>query len=273
MKYRLFISDYDGTLSKYGGSLDGSQGVDAETLKAIKEYERRGGVFVVCTGRMFGNIRSICEKYDIADVVVSYQGARINERKSGRTLFDAKLDYALSVDVLRSIEDLPIKPVVLFDDTLYYAENSAYTEAYKNTDAVKLVKTDDLIGKVVRREIEALKINCVCEGAYLREFTREFGEKYKGKLIVNSGGPNLAEFVNPAASKGSAVKFLSEYYGVSYDGIIAVGDSTNDIELISGAWHGVAVGDGREELKAVADEITVPYAERPVKALLEKYCL
>ena len=54
---------------------------------------------------------------------------------------------------------------------------------------------------------------------------------------------------------------------------MAVGDSTNDIELLNGPWHGVAVGDGRKELLAVADEITVPYNENPVKVLLEKYCL
>ena len=52
-----------------------------------------------------------------------------------------------------------------------------------------------------------------------------------------------------------------------------MGDSTNDIELIKGEWHGVAVGDAREELKAVAKEITVPYSEQPIKYLLEKYCL
>ena len=67
--------------------------------------------------------------------------------------------------------------------------------------------------------------------------------------------------------------FLSKKYGVPLEKIIAVGDSTNDIDLIKGEWHGVAVGDGREELKAVAKEITVPYKDKPIKTLLEKYCL
>ena len=55
--------------------------------------------------------------------------------------------------------------------------------------------------------------------------------------------------------------------------VIAVGDSTNDVSLISGEWHGVAVGNAKETLKKVAKEVTVPFSEQPIKYLLEKYCL
>lgn len=266
MKYDLFISDYDGTLG-------GFEGIDEDTVGAIKAYEKKGGKFVVCTGRMFKNVRDICNRYDIADVVVSYQGARINERVSGKTLFSDKLDDAIAVEVLKSVAHLPVKPAVLADGRLYYQETSAYIEAYKRSKIVDLVRVEDLAASIYEEKFSALKINVICEGVSLSEFINEYGEKYKGRLIVNSGGPNLAEFVNPAASKGAAVRFLSRYYKIAYDKIIAVGDSTNDMELISGGWHGVAVGDGKEELKAIADEITVPYDEKPVKYLLEKYCL
>ena len=266
MKYDLFVTDYDGTL----GGLDG---IHEETVRAIREYEKRGGKFVICTGRMFGNIRVVCERYDIADVVVSYQGARINERKSGNTIFADKIDNALAASVLTAIKDLPVKPAVLSTEKLYYTENSVYTKWCKKTNAVDSVCVPDLAKCVAEHKFDALKINIICEGVNISEFIKEYGERYKNKLIVNSSGPILAEFINPAANKGASVRFLSKYYGIGYDKIIAVGDSTNDLELINGPWHGVAVGDGREELKQVADEITVPFADQPVKHLLEKYCL
>ena len=266
MKYDLFVADYDGTLG-------GFDGIKEETVNAIKEFEKRGGKFVVCTGRMFKNIRAICANYDIADVVVSYQGARINDRKSGNTIFADKIDTALAVHVLTSIKDLPVKPAVLSSDKLYYTENSSYIEMYKKIKVVEPVQVSDLAQGVAENKFDALKINVLCEGIEVSDFIKEYGEKYKGKLIVNSGGPSLAEFINPACSKGASVRFLSKYYNIPLDKVIAVGDSTNDIELISGAWHGVAVGDGKEELKKVADEITVPYKDQPVKYLLEKYCL
>ncbi len=266
MKYKLFISDYDGTLG-------GFEGINAETVKAVKEYENRGGKFVVCTGRMFKNIREICNVYDIADVVVSYQGARINERKSGKTLFADKIPSPLATELLKSFKGLPVKPAVLSDDKLYYTGNSAYIDAYSRAKIIELISSPDLAKEIGEKAVDALKINVICEGLSVSEFINEYAKRYGDKIIVNSGGPNLAEFVNPNCSKGASVRFLSKYYGIDYDEIITVGDSTNDIELINGAWHGVAVADGKEELKKVADEITVPYKEQPVKYLLEKYCL
>ena len=265
MKYKLFVADYDGTLGGYDG-------IDEETVKVIKEYEKAGGKFVVCTGRMFNNIRTICEQYDIADIVVSYQGARINERKSGKTLFTDKIEKSFAVEILRSLKGLPVKPAVLSDSGLYYTEDSLYINMYKKSKIVEPKQIADLAESVAENKFDVLKINCYCEGVDVKDFVKEFGDKYKDRAIVNSGGPNLAEFINPAASKGAAVRFLAKYYGINYSEIIAVGDSTNDIELVSGAWHGVAVGDGKEELKKVADETTVPYSAQPVKYLLDKYC-
>lgn len=265
MKYKLFISDYDGTLG-------GFEGIDLDTVKAIKEYEKRGGKFVVCTGRMYKNVRAICEQYDIADVVVSYQGARINERKSGKLLFAGGIDSTLASEVLRSIESIPVKPAVLSETCLYYSKDSFYIDAYKKANIVELKRVKNL-AKEIENGVAALKINVICDEYDKSEFIRIYGEKFKGKLIVNSGGYALAEFVNPACSKGASVRFLADYYNIKYDEIIAVGDSTNDIELISGGWHGVAVGDGDVELKKYANEISVDYKNQPVKFLLEKYCL
>ena len=266
MKYKLFVADYDGTLG-------GFDGIKAETVNAIKEFEKAGGKFVVCTGRMFINIRAICEQYDIADIVVSYQGARINERKSGNTIFADKIPNALAAEVLTTLKNFPVKPAVLSGSGLYYTENSAYIEVYRRSKILVPQQVSDLAAKVAANEFDALKVNVFCEGIDIDILIKELGEMYKNRLIVNSGGPNLVEFVNPAASKGASVRFLSDYYGIDSGEIIAVGDSTNDIELIGGAWHGVAVGDGRAELKKIADEITVPYKDQPVKVLLEKYCL
>ena len=60
MKYKLFISDYDGTL----GEAPANQ-IDVETLEAIAEFEKKGGVFVVCSGRETASIMPILKKFNI----------------------------------------------------------------------------------------------------------------------------------------------------------------------------------------------------------------
>ena len=73
--------------------------------------------------------------------------------------------------------------------------------------------------------------------------------------------------------EGNFLIHLAAIYGISLDKVMAVGDSTNDMALIDGEWHGVAVGNAVEELKKVAKEVTVPYEQMPIKHLIEKYCL
>ena len=56
MKYEMMISDFDGTLGRLSE-------INAETVEAIKEFEQKGGKFVICTGRMYCSIERICLKY------------------------------------------------------------------------------------------------------------------------------------------------------------------------------------------------------------------
>ena len=51
-KYKLFITDYDGTLGYRSV-------IESDTLAAVNEFIAQGGKFVVCTGRMFDSIKNI----------------------------------------------------------------------------------------------------------------------------------------------------------------------------------------------------------------------
>ena len=81
MKYKLVISDYDGTLG--GAPLNT---IDSETLSAIKKFQDKGGKFVVCTGRMFSSAQRICKSANLGGLCVSFQGAMIKDIESGNPL-------------------------------------------------------------------------------------------------------------------------------------------------------------------------------------------
>ena len=50
MKYKVFLSDFDGTLVRGDGT------ISKRTVEAIEAYRKRGGIFAVCTGRMPSSI-------------------------------------------------------------------------------------------------------------------------------------------------------------------------------------------------------------------------
>ncbi len=266
MKYKLFISDFDGTLGNTQNV------IDDEVIEAIKKYTALGGKFVICSGRMTGAILPICRKYGLSGYVVSFQGACITDIETGEKLLDAGLDVELASMVVKDFATEPdLQTVADVQDVMYCVTDSPYTDFHKPYVPVR--KVPDILEAIKALGHSASKIVGVGSPETVARLTAKYSAKYAGKLICNNGADVLLEVINPRYSKGNAVKVLAEKLNVPYDQILTVGDSTNDIELVRGEWHGVAVGDAKEELKAVAKEITVPFNEKPVKYLLEKYCI
>ena len=61
--------------------------------------------------------------------------------------------------------------------------------------------------------------------------------------------------------KGVGVSKMLEYYGFDKSEAIAFGDGNNDIALLEAVGHGVAMENGSDELKAVADDVCGDVAE------------
>jgi hydroxymethylpyrimidine pyrophosphatase-like HAD family hydrolase len=79
MKYKLFISDYDGTLG-----VAPKNDIDSETVSAIKKFTEQGGIFVVCSGRETTSITRILRESNLdKGLLVSFQGARITDLNTG----------------------------------------------------------------------------------------------------------------------------------------------------------------------------------------------
>ena len=54
---------------------------------------------------------------------------------------------------------------------------------------------------------------------------------------------------------------------------MAFGDNYNDMEMLKEVGLGIAVANAREEVKAVADEITHASIDDGVAYMIDKYCL
>lgn len=266
MKYDLFISDYDGTLGL--GNV-----VDEETCQAIKKFTEKGGIFVVCSGRETTSIVKILKQYNMQGLVVSFQGARISEIESGKVIYKGGLDAKMAVDVIDRVGDRGLTVIAYGENNVYAQKLTPYVEGYAKAVNLDVVFTD-IKEEILRQKDNISKVCWLGDNDIVNQTADELNGVYKGVGVkLNSGAKNLLEAINPDCGKGVAVKFIADYYGVPLEKVIAVGDSTNDIDMLLGPWHGVAVGDGRLELKSVADEITVPFKDKPIKTLLEKYCL
>jgi len=90
-------------------------------------------------------------------------------------------------------------------------------------------------------------------------------EVYDSKFAIH--------ITDPSVNKGSSVIKVAADIGVNPRGILAVGDSENDIEFLSAAGVKVAVSNANPELKDVADYVTSKPHGDGVREAVEKYIL
>lgn len=103
----------------------------------------------------------------------------------------------------------------------------------------------------------------------IKKIPKEYYEKY---TIVRST-PSFLEFLNPDANKGSGISLLAGKLGIHKDDIICVGDAENDKHMIEYAGLGVAMGNANEEIKYLADYITLSNNEDGVAHVINKFIL
>jgi hydroxymethylpyrimidine pyrophosphatase-like HAD family hydrolase len=92
-------------------------------------------------------------------------------------------------------------------------------------------------------------------------------------ITVTSSHPSNVEISAQGVSKKSGVERVCDALKIPITEVMAVGDSHNDIELITAAGLGVAVENASEEVKRAADIITKSNAEDGVAYAIQKYLL
>ncbi|MBE5756249.1 MAG: HAD family hydrolase [Clostridiales bacterium] len=267
MKFKFVISDFDGTLGVSPGI------INDVTVKAIKEYQQKGGKFVICTGRMYDSAIRICQRHNLGGDLVCYQGATIYDIDKNEVLFSGGLTPEESIEIVNDLVKNDRTVLIDIDSKLYFNKVNFYTTGYCTRSDIKGECREDLVKLIKEKNGVTQKIMCMNEEKNLRKLLKELKDKYQGKYEVNMSGDYLLEVINPACDKGHAVKFLAKRYGIDLKDTMAIGDSLNDKGLLTSGAYGVCVGDGFPELKEVADEVTVPFKENPVEYLLRKYCL
>ena len=78
------------------------------------------------------------------------------------------------------------------------------------------------------------------------------------------------ELSSKAYDKGTAVKKLCEFLGISREDTIAFGDSMNDLEMLRAAGTGVCMANGSPSLLKTASMVCPPVTEDGLYKAFEK---
>ena len=87
-------------------------------------------------------------------------------------------------------------------------------------------------------------------------------------LVWSTSASGNIEINDVNATKGTGLKWLCEHVGVPVSEAVAFGDDLNDVPMIEAAGDGVAMGNAKPEVLAVADHVTLDCDHAGVGAYL-----
>lgn len=266
MKYKFIACDYDDTLLPKSGVISDF------TKDTIQGYIARGGRFAICTGRMFRSIVKIAREFGLHGEIISYQGSLIKNIDTEETLLVNDIDKDLAVDYVEFMKKQNVFPQVYVGDNLCVEKENPYSVDYARFCGVPLNVVGDFKDFFKTTDAPVNKVYCSMDSAITEQVRNAAIKEFGDRLLINSSKPYNVEAVDVHASKGKAVDFLANKYGISLSDTMTFGDNLNDLQMIEVAGMGVAVGNAVDTLKNAADYIAENCEDDGVAKTIRKFC-
>ncbi|UYZ24412.1 Cof-type HAD-IIB family hydrolase [Mesobacillus jeotgali] len=239
---KLIALDMDGTL------LDDRHEVTEENRRAIKEAERRGVRVVLSTGRSLKTARDYVLSLELSSYLVTVNGGEI-WGPNGELVQRSKVD----TEHIQWMFELSQK-----HKTGFWATSSE--NVWRNN------MPKDLFSQ------EWIKFGFHIEEDEIRESVLKELQDKDVFEISNSSLKNI-EVNALGINKAVGLQKVCDLLGISMDNVMAVGDSLNDIAMITEAGLGVAMGNAQETVKEAADDVTGTNQDNGVAQAIEKWVL
>jgi Cof subfamily protein (haloacid dehalogenase superfamily) len=273
-RIRLVALDLDGTLLDPYGKLTPA------VSEAVGQLTRRPGLrTVLCTGRRFRTALPHARALGLEGAIIVNNGAVVKDLADGRTLQHAYLPSELFEEVIGHVRSHG--PPLVYLDT-YHDGVDAVTERADQAHPFQREYLDDngqfiaLVQDVARSGPErVIMISTMADADSLETLRRgaheRFGERIQTHSLINKNYQGqILEFLAPTAGKWRALERLATSWGISPGEIAAVGDDTNDAELLRSVGLGIAMGNALPEVRASAARVVRSNAEGGAAEALEQ---
>lgn len=284
---KVVMADMDGTL------LNEYAKITERTATAVKEFQKRGGLFVINTGRSYQTASSIVKEAGIDCDYICLSGAGIYDH-NGRCIWKDSMDVS-SVLIVREIEkkyNLYVNYLTEIgvcsertkkEGTQYYLNEAiakanfseleiTVTEAFKRyQNIIDIVRYEQDIDDIIKKGIPIYKMAIVAgNGEELENANKELNS-YKGLKVVSSDKYSV-EVNSSRVDKGAAALQYIRDKGFSMEEMMVIGDNENDLAMLSLPFGcTIAMGNASEPIKHICLKTTLTNAEDGVAYAIEQW--
>jgi len=287
--YKFIAIDLDGTLLNSYGEISN------ENEMAIKNAISKGAKVVLTSGRTNSAIDNYANLVGADEYMISGNGAAIYDLQKKETIFNSYIKKSKILEIVKVCEEnsmyyniytekCVITKSLNYNTLFYYSENlkkppekwtrivivnnmANYIENLQDETFLKVTVCDEdksIFQRIIAKLKEDEEIDVIEESHMSRKMV-----KSQGKIIPLEY--YYTEITNKNVNKWIAIKFLIDKFNILPEEVIAIGDNSNDEEMVKNAGLGVAVENGSPVLKQIADEVTESNDENGVANVIKKY--
>lgn len=257
----LIVSDLDGTL------LNSKSQLSLRTVNTVKALTDLGHVVVLATGRPYRASYNFYDQLHLDTIMVNHNGAKIShpydsEFEPIHFMFkkDILIELLKDVNIVKFVRNILVENnygSFFFKTPKKDIEKEMLLEHFhvdRNSE-IKYIESDfsNLSGDIFAALIQLNDNKDIDELIYnIKSLT--------STLIARSWSiPSLGQIIeinSIFSTKGTALKFLSSYYGIPLDRCMTFGDGDNDHEMLTKAYYGFAMRNGSTTAKLSARFLT-----------------
>ncbi|AKQ44633.1 haloacid dehalogenase [Rufibacter radiotolerans] len=274
MNIRAICTDIDSTL------LDSDRELSARTIAAVQRLPQ-DMPFILASSRMPSAMRHLQEELGILHhPLICFNGGYVllfeDGTKEPQVLDTVQIPAQLCAYIQELAQGTSVHVSLYQDDAWHAPQEDYWTQReIRNTKVTPTIGTTlEVVQEWQRQAIGAHKVMCMGPEEEIQGIYQNLTQTFDDQLHVYRSKNTYLEIAPKSISKASALEMLLKHqYDFGLESVMAFGDNYNDIEMLQAVGLGIAVSNAREEVKAVAKEVTAPSTEDGVAMAIEKHCL
>lgn len=282
MRQKYIFLDVDGTL--FDPEL---RRIPDSAMEAITKAKENGHKIFICTGRSYSEVSEFRNMAFELEGFICSSGAVVEINKSivyENFISGEDIEYIIELVESKSAGYILEGSECLFLDPISYSHFAGYFEKdFGNDKDIIYKKMNErkfyTIAEYDKRKHNVCKVSVYAEKTDAAETVKEIRaglpEKFNLVEVVTYDNEEhiFAEINMRGISKATGLDIVLNHFKADVTDTISYGDSMNDMEMLQHSHIGVCMGNGVEELKKVADDITASYDQNGIYLSFKKYGL
>lgn len=241
----LFFIDFDNTIFSHR-----TWSIPESALNALENLKKDGYPVILASGRGF---RTHCLPKEFKgrftpDCLVSSNGALIEVE--GELVWEKYFDPLLQKRIFDYVLEKGYCLIIGTEGSWYTSSLQRFLSVSSNKQRQLLPEDGEAFLAMYDKKLPSYFLADTKEA--IADIQAHFPET---KLLYMGDELGGADIIPRENGKVMGAKRILEHYRVSWDDVIAIGDSMNDIDLIKAAAFGVSMGNAMEEVREAADYV------------------